>query len=262
MMKKQIHIFFAALMFYTRLPCPKWATHDPHYLNRATVYFPLIGWIVGLLAFLGFWLASLLFSPMIAVIFSMVVSIFTTGAFHEDGFADTCDGFGGGWTKEKILTIMKDSRIGTYGATGLLFILGLKAVSLYEIAWWMDLPGMLFSFITAHSVSRSAAATTLYTHVYCRENDDSKAKPLATKMSLSDLLIVIGLGIIPLILFSIITSKYFLLLIPIPVYLIKMAMAKYFKKWIGGYTGDCLGAIQQVTEVVVYLCLLIIWKYT
>lgn len=262
MIKEQLHIFLAALMFYTRIPCPKWATHDPQYLNRATVYFPLVGWMVGLLAFTGFWPASLLFSPLIAVIFSMVVSIFATGAFHEDGFADTCDGFGGGWTKEKILAIMKDSRIGTYGATGLIFILGLKAACIYEIVRWMDLPDILFAFLAAHAISRSSAATTLYTHLYCRENEDSKAKPLATKMDLSDLLIVAGLGLVPLILLSIITSNYLLLLVPLPVYLVKLAMAQYFKKWIGGYTGDCLGAIQQVTEVVVYLCLLIIWKYT
>ena len=123
MIKRQIHIFFTALMFYTRIPCPKNIDHDPEYLNKASRYFPLIGWIVGGLSFLVFIFFEELFTVPIAVVFSIVASVLVTGGFHEDGFADVCDGFGGGWTKEKILLIMKDSAIGAYGALGLILIL-------------------------------------------------------------------------------------------------------------------------------------------
>jgi adenosylcobinamide-GDP ribazoletransferase len=261
MIREQIDIFFAALIFYTRIPCPKWVTHDQEYLNKATVYFPAIGWIVGILSFLAFWLASLLFSPLIAVLLSMVASILVTGAFHEDGFADTCDGFGGGWTKERILLIMKDSRVGTYGVVGLVFILGIKTSALAAIVSSIGLAVTLFVFLTAHSLSRAIAATTLYTHTYSRENDDSKAKPLATKMNKKDLLIVSTLGLVPLLGWVFYEESFSLLLILIPAYVSKALMAKYFQKWINGYTGDCLGAIQQTSEVLIYLTILVIWRF-
>ena len=100
-MKKELHIFFTALMFYTRIPCPKNINHHPDYLNKASRYFPLVGWIVGGISFLIFYMTSFLFSVEIAVLLSMITGVLVTGAFHEDGFADVCDGFGGGWTKEK-----------------------------------------------------------------------------------------------------------------------------------------------------------------
>ena len=125
-MKKELHIFFTCLMFYTRIPCPKNIDHNPDYLNKATRYFPFIGWIVGSISFLAFYIFAQFLSVEIAVIIAIIASILTTGAFHEDGFADVCDGFGGGWTKEKILEIMKDSRVGTYAVVGLILLLGLK----------------------------------------------------------------------------------------------------------------------------------------
>ena len=121
-MKKQVHIFFTALMFYTRVPCPKNIDHNPDYLNKASRYFPLIGWIVGAIAFGVYAAASWLWNAEIGMVLSMIASVLVTGAFHEDGFADVCDGFGGGWTKTKILTIMKDSAIGAYGAIGLVLL--------------------------------------------------------------------------------------------------------------------------------------------
>ena len=116
MIKEEIKIFFTSLMFYTRLPCPSYIDHSENYLNKATRYFPLIGIIVGTISFLLFWIFNQIFNVEISIIIAIATGILITGAFHEDGFADTFDGFGGGWTKEKILEIMKDSRIGAYGA--------------------------------------------------------------------------------------------------------------------------------------------------
>jgi adenosylcobinamide-GDP ribazoletransferase len=133
-MKKELRVFFTALMFYTRIPCPKWVDHDDDYINQATRYFPFIGWIVGVICFLFLYGASLLLPVPVAVVISMLAGVFITGAFHEDGFADVCDGFGGGWTKEKILLIMKDSRVGAYGVIGLVVLLLLKASALNILA--------------------------------------------------------------------------------------------------------------------------------
>ena len=252
-MKKEVQIFLTAVMFYTRIPVPSWVNHDADYLNKATKYFPLIGWIVALIASLVFVGANYLFNPSIAIIISMAASVLLTGAFHEDGFADVCDGFGGGWTKEKILMIMKDSRVGAYGVIGTIFILSLK---FYVLASFtpIQIPIVL---IAAHALSRWAASTFILTHEYVRENEDSKAKPVAKKFLFTHFLIASLFGILPIILFK--NAMAFLLIIP--VYLMKVYLANYFKKWIGGYTGDCLCATQQLCEIVFYLSAFVLWKF-
>ena len=270
--KHEVNIFFVALMFYSRLPCPKWLIHKPEYLNDATRYFPVVGWVVGALSSVVLVGLMFILPVSVAVLGFMLTNILLTGAFHEDGFADTCDGFGGGWTASKILDIMKDSRLGTYGTVGILFMLAFKFELLRNLLQFFETEKsiteelvinklMIILLISGHSVSRMLAATTLYTHSYVRENEDAKAKPLAKKISLQNFLITIFLGLLPIFSFIIIDLKLFFLVffgvIPL-LYLIKILMSAYFKKWIGGYTGDCLGAIQQVTEVGFYLGALVL----
>ena len=129
-MKEEIKIFFTAVMFYTRIPCPKNITHDSDILNKATRYFSLIGWIVGMLSFLAFLTGATLFNHSLGILFSLIAGVLVTGALHEDGLSDVSDGFGGGWTKEKILDIMKDSRIGVFGTISLVFLFLLKFIVL------------------------------------------------------------------------------------------------------------------------------------
>ena len=117
-MKKELRIFFTALMFYTRIPCRVWVDHSEDYLNKATRYFPLIGWLIGLAMALVIYGSLFILPISVCVILALAVSVLMTGAFHEDGFGDVCDGFGGGWTKSQILEIMKDSRVGTYSVVG------------------------------------------------------------------------------------------------------------------------------------------------
>jgi adenosylcobinamide-GDP ribazoletransferase len=255
MMRRQVELFFTALMFYTRVPCPRWVGHSEEMLNKSTIYFPVIGWLVGGAAGLAFWVLSHFFPPNLAILLSMVVSILMTGAFHEDGFADVCDGFGGGWTQERILDIMKDSRLGTYGAAGLGLILALKFYALQAINHrsLYILQSIIPVLIVAHSLSRATALTFIYTHEYARANEDSKAKPVAKKLSFGELAVGVGLGLLPLLAYAIWLRNPWLLLVLLPLWLVKAYLARYFQKWIGGYTGDCLGATQQVAEVVVYL---------
>ena len=106
-MKKELRIFFTALMFLTRLPVPKIIDHNPDYLQKAAKYFPMIGWAVGIICGLTFAAGNFLSTPIAAVL-CIIAGLVTTGAFHEDGFADVCDGFGGGWTKYigMVLTIL------------------------------------------------------------------------------------------------------------------------------------------------------------
>ena len=88
-MREEVKIFFTALMFYTRIPCPKDIDHSPDYINKSTRYFPLIGWIVGLISFAVFWVSALLFDVGIAALCSLLAGVLVTGAFHEDGLADS-----------------------------------------------------------------------------------------------------------------------------------------------------------------------------
>lgn len=258
-MKEQVRIFFTAQMFYSRIPCPKWVDHSEDYLNKATRYFPLIGWIVAAFAslfYLGFYHLEL---PTVGLLISMIASIWITGAFHEDGFADVCDGFGGGWTKEKILKIMKDSQVGAYGAIGLILILGLKFLLLNHIMTltllneWLIIKVML----AGHAMSRFTAATFIFTHEYSREDATSKVKPVSKSIRVNELIIAGVFGLLPLLLFQ--EKALLVALLFIPVYITKWLLGRYFQKWINGYTGDCLGATQQVTEVVFYLSFLILW---
>lgn len=248
-------------MFYTRIPCPKNITHHPDYLNKATRYFPFIGWIVGSISFLAFYLFSFFLSTEIAVILAIITSILTTGAFHEDGFADACDGFGGGWTKEKILMIMKDSAIGAYGAIGLvlLFLLKFKLLSESILLFTNNILLIFLLFISAHSLSRLAAISIIFTHEYSREDASSKSKPIAKQYTWKEVFGSFFFGLIPLLVFSYFDLKFLLAIIP--VFITRYFLARYFQKWIDGYTGDCLGATQQVCEVIFYLSILFLWKF-
>jgi adenosylcobinamide-GDP ribazoletransferase len=268
-MKKEIRIFFTAMMFLTRLPVPKFTDHSQEYLERAVKYFPLIGWIVGAISGFVFLVFNKYIGEDIAIVASIIAGILATGAFHEDGFADVCDAFGGGWTKEKILLIMKDSRLGTFGVIGLIGILASKFLLLRELPKFQpDLEDtsvnifynyryFLLTLIAAHSISRLLPVWVLRFQEYVTDPDSSKSKPLATNKPGIPLLIVATVfALIPFIWMS----WHFLLAI-IPAILVTYSLAGYFKKWIGGYTGDCLGAIQQVTEIAFYLGVIIVWRY-
>ena len=241
-------------MFYTRIPCPAWVDHSEDYLNKATIYFPVIGWIAGITGAVFYWGGTFAFNIEISITVSMVAGILLTGAFHEDGFADVCDGFGGGWTKEKILEIMKDSRVGAYGAMGLVLMLGLKFLLLVTVlqkcASFLHVALLL---MTVHALSRFAAVVMIYTHTYARENEDGKAKPVAKKLAASELAVAFLFAVLPLAGLAWLTQNPLYALVFVPLGLVKWYLGRYFQRWIGGYTGDCLGATQQVAEIAAYL---------
>jgi adenosylcobinamide-GDP ribazoletransferase len=262
-MKQELRLFFTALQFYTRLPVPAWVGYNPDHMNKATRYLPLVGWLVGLVSGGFLLLGAYCINIPTGVMLSMIASILLTGCFHEDGFADACDGFGGGWTKEKINEIMKDSRVGTYAVVGLILLLGLKfslLANLTEIIQNQPL-AILLVLISAHALSRFMAVSMIFTHRYVRFTDDSKAKPVAEVGSKNTLVMAAIFALIPFIgLLCLLHQPWLLLSLPL-LYLIKMLLGNYFTKWIGGYTGDCLGTTQQVCEVGFYLFTAIVWKF-
>ncbi|MEJ6979523.1 adenosylcobinamide-GDP ribazoletransferase [Pedobacter sp. P351] len=263
-MKHEWQIFLTALSFYTRIPVKPTGDFQSGYLANSIRYLPVIGWLTGLFSFMVFWCSTKLFSVEIAIMFSMLASVLLTGALHEDGLADVCDGFGGGWTREKILIIMKDSRIGTYGVIGLVFILALKFLALRELVCITSFPRqfdlLILFYLLAHSLSRFSALSMVFTHHYAGL-EENKSKQMVMNTGISDLYIALVFTLLPLLLIFILTAQYKWIFILVPLTFVKLYLGRYFNKWIGGYTGDCLGAIQQITELVNYLSLIILWKF-
>lgn len=243
---RQRSLAFIALGFLTRIPIPRTVEHTPENLNDAARYFPATGLLVGIFAALIYTLATYLWTPAIAIVLSMIGTLLLTGAFHEDGFADSCDGFGGGWSREQVLAIMKDSRIGTYGAAGLGMMLALKFAALQALDGALLVPALLLG----HCWSRLLATSYLFNFEYARE-EGSKVKPLATKLSSNGLQIAM-LTALPLV-FLIEPLQVLGIVVALAIW--RWAFGRYFTRRLGGYTGDCLGAAQQVAEVLIYLVL-------
>lgn len=261
-MKEEVKIFFTALMFYTRIPCPKHIDHSPDYINKATRYFPLIGWIVGAISFATFWLCSFVFDSNLAVIFSLLAGLLVTGAFHEDGLADVFDAFGGGWTKEKILEIMKDSRVGAYGVIALIILFMLKFVSLNNLFSALNQEKfylIALIFLSYHALSRLTAISIVFTSDYSRDDEKSKAKPIAQAHGFSEIFGAYFFGLLPLAILCIFHWQFCCVLLPL--ILLWFYSKRYFTKWIDGYTGDCLGAVQQLGECICLLTFLALWKF-
>ncbi|HEY1181805.1 MAG TPA: adenosylcobinamide-GDP ribazoletransferase [Rhodocyclaceae bacterium] len=249
-MRAQLEYFFAALRFFTRLPVPAWVGHSEAQLNRATRYFPLVGWIVGLIGAAVTLAAAWILPLSIAVLLGMAATLLATGAFHEDGFADSCDGFGGGWSKEDVLRIMKDSRIGSYGAIGIGVLLLIKWNALYELD-----DSVLSALLAAHPISRAAATSLIYALDYVRD-EDGKSKPLAVRIGGGELAMAWLFGLLPTALLGWLLSWQLALQGVLAVVAVTVLMAAYTRRRVGGYTGDVLGATQQLAEVFFYLGLL------
>lgn len=252
-LKNQWQIFLIALAFFTRIPIPANTPYSAKRLNQANRYFGVVGIIVGVISAITYLLAIALFPPAIAVALAMVSSLLITGAFHEDGLADVFDGFGGGWEPEQKLNIMKDSRLGTYGAAALVMVLGMKWLTLAAIAE-IDplLPALMM--VAMHGLSRICAASLIFSYPYVREDQNSKVKPLANQQSQQDLWVLIATGLIILLLLPLTSA----LTVLIALTTTRFLCGRWFMQQLGGYTGDCLGATQQLTELAGYMTLLVL----
>lgn len=245
-MQQQLNLFFLALGFFSRIPMPIWVEYSPEKLNHSSRYLTLVGWLLGALVAAVFFGAQQLFSETISLWLAMGFSLLLTGAFHEDGLADTADGFGGAFAREKKLQIMKDSRIGTYGASALLMALLGKYLLLIENS------DIIIALLIAYPLSRTTAVSLIADMQYVSDDDTSKSKPLANQLRRSDLIILL-LTALPAFLLLPLSNTAIL----IAALLLLRTLAKlYLTKQIGGYTGDTLGAVQQVSELTIYGVLL------
>lgn len=266
MLREQWLLMLLALSFFTRIPVKLNGDVSEKMLNEASRYFALVGVLIGACSALAFYLTVMVVPVELAILIAMFTSVLLTGAFHEDGWADVWDGFGGGWTVENKLEIMKDSRLGTYGAAALFFILMIKYQALLALA---DISisndtlandnlvnqavNMLSILLLGHCLSRVLATSLIADMSYVSEDATSKVKLLAQALSENSYLTLLITGAVIIVFtlsFSIAWKLVAILLIT------RWCLKRWFTKQLGGYTGDCLGAAQQLSEVVIYLSLL------
>ncbi|MFZ2555177.1 adenosylcobinamide-GDP ribazoletransferase [Psychrobacter urativorans] len=252
----EARLILVAIQFLTRIPIPTFRKYDPQWLHQSSRYFPAVGLLIGILCAGVFWLVSLLFTPLVAAVTSTAFGIKLTGAFHEDGLADSCDGLGGGLTRERTLEIMKDSRLGTYGVLGLVSALLLK-ISLLAA---MPLSVAIVSLIIGHTASRLFCISLLTLLPYGGEIEHAKAKPMAQQLTPLQALYSSSWLILAVILVALIfpnTMQQIGLVKWLLALVLALAATDYMRRLLcrrlDGYTGDGLGATQQLSEIAIYI---------
>lgn len=254
--KHEWRLLLVAVQFLTRLPVPQFVNYDPQWLHQSSRHFPGVGLLVGMLCAGVFWLVSILFTPLVAAVISTAFGIRLTGAFHEDGLADSCDGLGGGLTRERTLTIMKDSRLGTYGVLGLVCALLIK-ISLLAA---MPLSVAIVALIIGHTASRLLCISLLALLPYGGEIEHAKAKPMAQQLTPLQGLLSSGwlllAGVLVLLLFPATVQQIDIWKWLLALLLGLIAtdyMRRLLRRRLEGYTGDGLGATQQLSEIAIYI---------
>jgi adenosylcobinamide-GDP ribazoletransferase len=258
-----LRLVLVAWQFLTRVPLPArlagWVGYQDIWLHASARHFPLVGALVGGVAAAAYGAAALLLTPALAVGLSMATSLLLTGGFHEDGLADTCDGLGGASSRERALEIMKDSRLGAYGAMGLVMVLGMKAAAIVALPMALAMAAMLL----AHVVSRAVAVSLLRLLPYAGDAAHAKARPMAQQLSGPGWAVAWGWV-------ALAVSGALLRGVPVSMaaagllaaMLAGLYCAHWFRRRLGGYTGDCLGAAQQLSELALYLGVVVAWRWS
>ena len=246
----EVVIFLLAVQFLTRLPVPSGIAYSPERLSAAPRYYPLVGVVIGLLVAVIFFVATILLPNTVSMILAIAAGVLITGAFHEDGLADTFDGIGGGATKERALYIMKDSRIGVYGTAALMMSVLTKLAALTAMAPQLAIIGL----VSAHCLSRYSSVVVIATSQYVRAK--GTGKHTAPGISAAGFIVASLTAVICIAVIGYWLSLSAALCCLIGLCLGHIFMRLIFERKLDGYTGDTLGAIQQTSEIGVYLGLL------
>lgn len=237
-----------AVQFLTRLPVPA-GVYTAERLAASVRWYPLVGALVGAIGAGVYWLAAQALPPVVAALLSTAATLLSTGAFHEDGLADLCDGMGAG-TRERMLEVMRDSRLGTFGAAGLGIALAAKVTTLAG----MPLGTAMAALVGAHAASRASAVLAIATSRYAR--DTGTAKPVASGVNLSGGAVVLLCAAGALLPILALHGGGALLAALAGLATGHLATRLLYERRLGGYTGDCLGAVQQLSEIGLYIGLL------
>ena len=254
--------FLLALQFFTRVPVTgtlaAWVGFSPQMLKASAAHLPGIGWLAGGVAALVFVAVGAglpgVAGAFAAAVLSTVATVMLTGAFHEDGLADVADGLGGSANRDRALEIMKDSRIGAFGAVALVLALGLKLALLATLAG-RGLEAAAVAIVGAHVLSRLAPLFLIRWLPYVGDSGASKAKPLADAIGSGALLIAVAWSVPAVALLLCAHDAVHVGAALLAASLAAAWMARLFLRRLQGFTGDGLGATQQVCELAIYLAL-------
>ncbi|MHB1206013.1 MAG: adenosylcobinamide-GDP ribazoletransferase [Rhodospirillaceae bacterium] len=244
-MIRQLRLLLCAVQFLTRIPVPELKGFAPEWITLSARYFPLVGQIVGAISAVAFFLAAKVWGGAVPAVLAVTAGILVTGAFHEDGLADSADGLGGGRTKDQRLTIMKDSRIGAYGALALMLALALKVTALAQLPA-LAAVGVL---IAGHGAARAAAVVVMAALPYAGDAEAAKYKPVPNGVSVPACLLALVLAVWPFAAFALPNVAPALVIGIVPA----LVMALMAWRLIGGITGDVLGAVEQMFEIGFFL---------
>jgi adenosylcobinamide-GDP ribazoletransferase len=247
-LRRGLSRYFAAQQLLTRLRCPAWTAYSPNDLARSTVYFPAVGVVVGgiaaaVFAFFGGVLGHL---GMLAAVFAVASSAVVTGGFHEDAFADVCDAFGG-MTQQRRREIMRDSLVGSFGASGVALLLVAKVLALAAVGPWKSMAAVV---VVAHVLARWTSVVMIRLTAYV-DDPESLVKPYAGMVSNTRLAVATLFPSAPLAILVFGFGVGAALLVGLGI--LCALSSVFFKRWLGGITGDCLGAVNQLAELSVYL---------
>lgn len=258
-MKQILYRILATYMFFTRLPLWKIANVPADHFKKVVPLWPMVGWMTGGVMACVYILASYCLPSLIAIILALVARVLLTGALHEDGFADFCDGFGGGTTRQRTLEIMKDSHIGTYGVLGLILYYLLIIATLHSAAP-LFAPGirsyaMGASLMCGDTFCKWASSTIIYRLPYARKEEEAKNKLVYASVTWWEKGISAIIGILPI---CLLLDKG-MIFIPSALVAIITCLILFhtMKKRIQGYTGDCCGATFIITELVFHFTTLL-----
>lgn len=251
---------WASLMFFTRLPFWRIRQVDTECFKHVVDYWPFVGWLTGGTAALVFWLVSGILPVTTAALAAIGTRLWLTGALHEDGLADFCDGFGGGTTRERTLAIMKDSHIGTYGVLGLVFYIGLL-ISLISALPLYVAPAIIF---TADVYAKACSSFIILQLPYARTAEQAKAGIVYSvwnKQAAAGHVFRCLLALVPCVAWLLSGPTAF----PLWAFLVppvtELLLTGWMKHRLQGYTGDCCGALFLLCELSFYLSIVILYHF-
>jgi adenosylcobinamide-GDP ribazoletransferase len=245
----------AAVEFYTRVPRPTSVRFERSHAAAAAAWAPLAGWLVAAVSVVVWWLASRALPEPLPVLLAVSAGVWFTGALHEDGFADVCDAFGAPGDAARTLAILKDPRAGAYAVVGLALLLATRVAALWQVSLLGagSLALMGATLLAGHGLSRFVAVTVTRAGPYARRHDaGARAGDFAAPLTGAGLAVAAStaaLSVLPLVVLGLHAALLGLLLVVSA----RAWLVALFLRRIGGFTGDCLGCVQQVSELIVYL---------
>ena len=248
--RNELKTLALAVHFLTRIPTPFEIDYSPERLNAASRYYPIVGAIIGSVAALAFGIANLALPTVVAALIATAATALLTGAFHEDGLADTFDGISGGYDRARSLEIMTDSRIGTFGALALIIVISTKVAALSSLP---DTTTIITALIAAHIISRTSTVIVMATSRYAKA--DGIAGPQDQPLRPINTIITTLTGLTTIAALALILSPTAALLATAGAITGHILIRLYFQPRLGGHTGDTLGATQQITELAIYIAL-------